>query len=473
MQFASRAASGSSILSPLARPYHADGSVATYLQDQARSPTTVVTSPASDYRQQDMQRLESMLQELEDLPIDDDDDNATVQHIQPKAAIKALLPGFELSAALPIRTGAITPPTPAASTKPLVPEEPIVRVTMQVWDAMGRDLEALKDEKRALEVNVARLEKQKSPTPQVEEYNDLQTQIGKLQYQNETNKIQKATMARILSEKDIQIKQLQLDLDSANERLQAAASKARDYADVVAERDYLQTALENDSVGSSRLLSDLTEVKDRNIVTFSKKVGELQEALRRSEDSIAANSDEYKTLAQNRLDQLNQSGKLLRITQEKYATEHTKVGELEDCVEDLQRKLNQVGDLQGQLREKTSACDRFRNKLKTREKQIEDMKQRLERLANEGQALQGAAHLVKPAHDTKLSPLVLGCSECYAKNISCDNKARCRHCTENNENCVRWRCSLKHRLGQCPKVPCTFPHEANGWLLAPEPRPQW
>ncbi|KAF2622414.1 hypothetical protein BU25DRAFT_495134 [Macroventuria anomochaeta] len=475
MQFASRVGSGSSILSPLARPYRADGSVAAYLQDQAHSPNTAVASPSPEYRQKDMQRLESVLQELEDLPIDDNDDNnATVQ--QRNRTVEPLLPGFELPAALPVRTGPISPPTPAASTKPALPEDPVVRVTMHVWDSMGRNLEALKEEKRALETKIARLEKPKA-TSQVDDYKaELETQIGKLQYQNESNKVQKATMARTLSEKDIQIKQLQLDLESARERLESAASAAKGYDDVVAERDYLQATLREDRIGNSRLLSDLTDVKKSEVETLSRKVEDLQEALRQSRDTAAnshSNTDEYKTLAQNRLHQLNQREKLLRSTQEKYATEHTKVGELEDHVEDLRRKLNQVGDLQDLLREKSSECDRFRAKLKNQEKTVEDYKQRTLRASNDGKALRGAAHLVLPQPNTKLSTLVLGCSECYAKNITCDNKARCRHCTENNEKCFRWRCSLKHILGQCPNVPCSFPHESDGWLLQTDPRPQW
>jgi hypothetical protein len=139
----------------------------------------------------------------------------------------------------------------------------------------------------------------------------------------------------------------------------------------------------------------------------------------------------------------------------------------------LQSKLNEVVDLQTQLSQKSADCDRWRTKYKNQEKMIETCKRQMERAANENTCLRGAAHLVKPANSSKLSPVVMSCSECYARNITCDNKARCRHCTENNEDCARWRCSLRHHLGQCPRVPCTFPHGEDGWLLAPEPRPQW
>ena len=468
MQFASRVGSGSSIISPLARSYHAGGSVAAYLQDQARSPATAVTSPTSEYRQQDMQRLESMLKELEDLPVDDDDENMTMQ--QHNHTVESLLPDLQLPATLPMHARPILPLAPAESTKPVPVEESFVRVTMHIWDAMGKDLEALMQEKRALETKVARLEKQKV-TDQDDDYKtELETQIGKLRYQNEIGKNQRATMARTLSEKDIQIKQLQLDLDSANERLHDAAGAAKDHATVVAEHDHLQARLD-DANGKLRMIQvHHKELCDRH-EALSEHLHDPQEAPQQA--STNAHTGEYEKLAQERLHNLNQRDKLLRATKEKYAAEHTKVGELENYVEDLQRKLNQVGDLQDQLREKTSACDRLRTTLKTCEKRLENSEQRILRASNNGQALRGAAHPVKPLSNTKLSSLVMGCIECYNMNITCDNKSRCRHCTESNETCRRWRCSLKHILGQCPNVPCTFPHDADGWLLTTEPRPEW
>ena len=478
MHFASRATSGTSMLSLLARPYRPEGSVAAYLQDQARSPTTDIVSRTQDYKQKDMQRLESMLQELEDLPINDDD-NANVQspNVTPPTPFEPLFPGYRLSTALPVHTEPSPPPTPAELVTPTSPEEPVVRVTMHVWDAMDRDLEALKAERRALELKVARLEKAKQIAPQqAVDYNDeLQTQIGKLQYQNEANKIQKATMARTLSEKDMEIKQLQLKLASVEQRAETAKNATTDYAQVVEERDYLQDTLNNDRAEGSRLLTDLTNAKNREIETLSKKIEDLQEALNRAivAASASTQSEEYKALAENRLARLTQCEKQLSALKNKYGTEHTKVNDLEDWVEDLRGKLSQVGDLQGQLNEKSRECERFRTNLRKQEKVVEDYKQRIMRVSHDGKALRGAAHLVVPKADTRFSHLVLGCAECYTKNITCDDKARCRHCTENNEKCARWRCSLKHVLGQCPNVPCSFPHESDGWLLATERRPQW
>lgn len=460
MQFASRVGSGSSMLSPLAQPYRMDGSVAAYLHDQAcKSPAT--ETPSATYSQQNMQHLESLLGEMATVSIND---NTTI--VKRNDALEPLS-GLELSTAISAHIGPVAPPSPAPSARLAPRDEPVVRVTMHVWDSMGRDMEALKEEKRVLETKIARLGKQKVVTPGDDYKDELETQIGKLRYQNECNKTQKSSMGRALSEKDMEIKHLKLELDHVCERLETTTGLNRDYADVAAQRDYLQAALKNDRIGNAQLISDMTGVKDRQIQTLSQTIEDLQGALKQGADD-----NEYKALAQERLDQLSQYTKQIQSVNDKYTSEKIKSGELEDRIEALQNKLDQVGDLEAQLSEKTSVCDRLRTKLKTQEKILDDTKRRLNR-ASSGDAMRGAAHLVKPEPSTKLSPKVMGCSECYAKNIDCDNRARCRHCTENNETCARWRCSLRHALGKCPNMPCTFPHEVDGWLLAPEPRPQW
>ena len=423
-----------------------------------------------------MQRLKSMLKELDDIPVDDDeDDNATVQLTQVNNTIvQPLLSGFERISTIPVRTGPITPPTPADSTEPqILPTEPVVRVTTHAWEAMGRDLQVLKEEKRALELQIARLEKLKASLSRLsnDKEEELHTEIGHLKFQNEQNKTQKATMARTLSQKDVEIKQLQLDLDACKEALERAEIAVTSYAEVVGERDYLQDRMKEDRINASRLLSDLKEVKDREVQTLTQQLNDVQEVIRQLEED--KRNDEHKGQVEVHLEALNKREKQMKTVNAKYAAEHARVNELEDHIELLQSKLGEVGDLQTQLSQKSADCDRWRTKYKNQEKMVETWKRQLERAADENTCLRGAAHLVKPAPSSKLSLIVTSCSECYSKNITCDNKARCRHCTENNVDCARWRCSLRHHLGQCPRVPCTFPHGDDGWLLAPDPRPTW
>ncbi|KAH6639566.1 permease for cytosine/purines, uracil, thiamine, allantoin-domain-containing protein [Boeremia exigua] len=454
MQFASRVSSGSSIQSPNTRAHYADRSVAAFLQSQYPPTTASEASVPQEYSQQRMEQFESIMQRVADLCKDEDDDD---NDDDDDATVCNTVNPFQPDPKLSVRP--IAPPTPALSTSPALPEEPMVRVTKHVWDAMGRDLKACEEKNEALELKIARLEKRKVTSPGEDYQNDLETRIGKLQYQNETNKTQMATMARTMAEKDMQIKQMQLEMFSTNRRLEDATTAAKNHVEVAAKLEYLQMTTKNGRANdcpqdSFRQLSD------------------------KSHQSAHKDADKYKTLAQEHQKELTQCEKLLQSTKEKYAAEHIKVGELEDRVEDIQRELSQGGDLRGQLKEKTSACDRLRNELNAQTKAFEDLiakeaETRLLRASDDGKALRGGVHLVKPASDTKLSPLVLSCLECYNKNITCDNKARCRHCYENNETCSRWRCSLKHILGQCTNLPCTFPHEADGWLVATEPRPQW
>lgn len=129
-------------------------------------------------------------------------------------------------------------------------------------------------------------------------------------------------------------------------------------------------------------------------------------------------------------------------------------------------------DLQAKLREKTSLCDRQRDQLKTVERELRISEERLNNTQS-GQLLQGAAHLVRPHMHAELPKRVVACSECYANNLECDSEARCRSCTERDVSCGRWRCSMKHKLGDCPLAPCKLSHDSQGWLILPRERPQW
>lgn len=414
-----------------------------------------------------MQHLESMLKELDDVSIEDDNDTTTTQ--QHGHYIQRLPPGLGLPVTLPMRTGSFSPPTSAQTTNSMLPEGLIARMSVPIWDDMCRTLETAEREKKALKAQLAKTEKQaKSRLDDM--LADLQTEVGKLKFQNEVSKTQKASMAQTLSHMNTRAEQLQLDLDSTNERLRAALSAAANHTKILEERDYFETELREIRLDNSRGPSAMTEIQDEKIQELSEKADKLQKALRQA---VNNQTEDYKYLAENRLDQLNERQKLLQSTKEKYAAEHTKVCELEGEVEDLRHRLSQVSDLQVRLAEKTRTCDQLRNSLRKQEKQVAAYEHTLDRATNASKALHGAAHLVRPQEGTKLSPRVMCCAECYAKNLTCDNMSVCRNCSENNERCSRWRCSLRHVMNRCPRVPCTFPHEADGWLLRPEDRPDW
>ena len=151
--------------------------------------------------------------------------------------------------------------------------------------------------------------------------------------------------------------------------------------------------------------------------------------------------------------------------------------ELEDEIEGLKNKLReqqvQLDTAEAQLKHRENRpiatgleseneelkikLREQRVQLKTAEAQLKHCENRLLEITKNGMSLQGAAHLVKPNANTQLPKTVFACSECYA----------------NGETCARWRCSLKHRLGNCPLTPCKLAHDEQGWLMLRTERPQW
>lgn len=160
-------------------------------------------------------------------------------------------------------------------------------MTLHAWEAMGRELETLKEAKQSMEIKIARLEKLNISPPRLssDKEDELHTEIGRLRYQNEKNKTQKAAMACKSSQKDIGIKQLQLDLDGSKEALERAESAAAGYAEVVGNRDYLQEQRRDSRINSSHLLSDSTEVKNREIQALTQQQDRLEDAVARSKEN--------------------------------------------------------------------------------------------------------------------------------------------------------------------------------------------
>jgi hypothetical protein len=229
-----------------------------------------------------------------------------------------------------------------------------------------------------------------------------------------------------------------------------------------------------------RALSDLAATKDRELEDLKQKIKENDctiEKLTSERDKVfraQANSDDHFNRARDLADALAQREKLVTGLRHQLVVEQLKVTELEDDLEVIKAK-NQpdIDDIKSKLREKTSVCDRQRNELKMVKAQLSQSQSRLMKITNHGESLHGAAHVVKPAETSKLPKLVISCVECYNKNLPCDNGAKCRNCIENNTPCARWRCSLKHKYGDCPLTPCPLSHDSQGWLVLRAERPEW
>jgi hypothetical protein len=70
---------------------------------------------------------------------------------------------------------------------------------------------------------------------------DVGSQLGKLRYQNEVNKGQKASMGRILAQKEMDIKKQQLDIDGLSRKLEEAESKNKELSSVSGTSEYLRS----------------------------------------------------------------------------------------------------------------------------------------------------------------------------------------------------------------------------------------
>jgi hypothetical protein len=131
-------------------------------------------------------------------------------------------------------------------------------------------------------------------------------------------------------------------------------------------------------------------------------------------------------------------------------------------------------DLEQQLRNKTAEASRYCNDLYHANQRFENSQKIIARLSDQSGVLRGSAHLVIPQVNAKLPKTVLGCIECYVKNLHCDHSGQCSNCIGNGEKCRRWRCSLRHASGiPCDMLRCNLKHDTNGWLTMSSERPQW
>lgn len=190
------------LLSPSAKPFQTPGSVAAFLHEQDMA--SPVASPPSEpeYRKQGLRHLEHLTEQTSRYETDDETGcHPRTQTPSPSYEEQVLIPGLES----PVQIG---PANPAASALQSA-QEPVVRLTKHVWDTMGADLESLMVQKRALEDKLAKLERNSESLCRNE--GDIGTQIGKLRFQNEANRDQKASMGRSLALQEMEIKKLQLE----------------------------------------------------------------------------------------------------------------------------------------------------------------------------------------------------------------------------------------------------------------------
>ena len=238
MRFASRNASNDNILSPLAKPFQAPESVAAYLQRQHEltSPVSPPARPVPTYRKANVVRLDSLAEAIINHNSDDDDARSPCTPSPPYKE-PLLIPGLEPPIQIaPARFGPIDPPTPTESLQPSrsseyrSSQEPVVRVTKDVWESMGKSLDAAKRDKKELEEKLSVLESKNETLRNVD--HDFGSQLGKLRYQNENHKVQKSSMGQALAQKEMELKKQQLDIDELVRKLEEAECKVKELGNV-------------------------------------------------------------------------------------------------------------------------------------------------------------------------------------------------------------------------------------------------
>ncbi|KAH9860913.1 hypothetical protein IAQ61_010649 [Plenodomus lingam] len=480
LQSTSRKTTASSPAKPGTTPFKAPESAADFLEreevDSAkRSPETTRDCEFS------MQRLDSLFEQFKKVTING---TGTADHSHttlPRYQSPLFIPGLES----PVDFGPKDLLTPADSgsrtASPFLSEaQPVVRLAKHVYDSLCRALESLEKDKLELQTKVQKLEKQLKNSRG--EDDEVGTRVGLLKYQNEANRTQKADMGRALSEKELKIKTQQLEIDDLQLKLIKVETEAQAISSIIGERDYLRDTLSSVHDQHAKALEEVTTCKDQELEQIRNTLREVQATLAQvtSERDAASrarlNTSNQAAREENLVEKLTKRERINTDLRQKILEEQLRVTQLEDEVEDLRARLckDKREELEQQLREKTSLCDRQRSQLKMAEQHLKISEARVMRVSNNGDALTGAAHLVVPHANTKLPKNVVSCSECYANNLTCDAHAKCRSCGERDTPCARWRCSLKHKLGTCPLVPCKLPHDAQGWLmLQREARPQW
>ncbi|KAH5430345.1 hypothetical protein HBI46_008540 [Parastagonospora nodorum] len=468
-----RNTSGRTILSPTAKTFVSPFTVAEYLEQQESAPFSPHTSgPQESVHMGLGARLAALTHELNDFSFGE-------ARRQPQNPSPPAAPIFQSSQ--PQRFGPIDPPTPVESicqdsTVSVYPHpieaarppvstydrasEPTVRVTKLSWTSVLDELELVKRQKQEVEQQLATA--QREHLAHLDEDHDNGAQLGKLKYQNEVNRNQKAAMSREIAKRDVKIKEQQLDIDNLDKKVTEIKDELERCSRVKGEVETLRKA---------------HHLKAEQSVECARKIEAAMEQLRLERDAAVranAHAGDHATRAQDLVETLTKREKMVTDLRQKLLEEQLRVTDFEDEVERLHELCNQenLDQVKKKLLEKTKDCDRFRTQLKLVEHHLKLSQSRLMTATNNGALLRGAAHIVAPNENCKLPKKVMSCSECYALNLPCDSGSRCRNCIESNKKCARWRCSLKHKLGVCERAPCAPPHDPDGWLVT-EPRPEW
>lgn len=325
---------------------------------------------------------------------------------------------------------------------------------------------------------------------------DLEEQINKLRFQYEANKDQKSQMNRIISLKDEEIRSMHMENRNLAKALSEKEILIMKFKNIEStcircyhtmkltcegELQYLRGINAANKEKDERLHSHLTAETNHELAVAQSTIRELNEqierlALERNQALQAKDKMHHHFSHVQQLEiALSEKEKTILDLRHQRVEYQLKCVTLEDGIAELKDQVSQdkTEELKEELRERTIIADRQRNDLKLLEHELKSSKDKLLKSTNLVELLRGAAHLVIPHSKCKLPKTVFACTECYGNNIPCDDKPRCDSCKDKELPCIRWKCSYKHKLGGCPSQPCNLYHDAQGWLMLRDKRPQW
>ncbi|KAI4660103.1 uncharacterized protein J4E79_005907 [Alternaria viburni] len=498
-RFATRLSSSSEMFSPLAQPYRAPESVASFLQEQQEPLTSALRSdqPIPEYIPENRMEFRSMIDTINDYNKATDSES---DHRSDHSSWSPPVPVSHIELSVPAASD--TPPTPADSVVDAVHDFGSDQPTM-VWMTEQEQVTVLEDRLAAAQETLARLERENA---------EADRKLGLLGYQLDSTENQNAAMSRAMSEKDAMIKKQDLGMKKQGADIKAKDAQlvkkeveiARNVAEIKKQRQQLgaRNALinkanpGNDRVGvhGARMAA-----KDAELTAKDAKLAAKDAELAALKQAIKDRNREIKTAEAT----INEDKNLIIKEQQKAADHQRMIDHYllqnqhladaatarEKTIADLRQELvvrkfeltdaqeqrgnrGAIEDIKGKLREMTTLSDRQRAQLKDAKDELKFKDARIMDLSNNGERLRGAIHVVPP-RNVKLPETVVSCTECYAMDRRCDSGTKCRPCMENNTECLRFMCSLKYKNGNCPLVPCPLTHDGQGYLMLPRPRPEW
>lgn len=329
---------------------------------------------------------------------------------------------------------------------PMQKDNSEIRMTLAVYDAMIKEQDKLKAE-------VTRLMNQGLK-------NDM------------TGNVSKEEMEMALRKKDQDIRQLQTSLQQQKSlEEEVIALREKEASNEVATKQRVREMIKNlGLVDLQNRLNAAEKDKHDAIQELTAECDELKRQQRYEKDYAQNCQDLVDILAKKE----QKIADLLGNVESEKAQNSYLSGQLRE-VNNRPDPRPRIEQLETQFRNKAAEASRYREELRVANKSLENRDNTIKRLSEGMGAFKGAAHLVEPAATSKLPKTVVGCIECYVKNLTCDNSARCQNCIDNNERCKRWRCSVQHvTKTACPHQPfCPLKHNKDGWLIAAQERPQW